>query len=56
MNRWTEKLRQEQVLTREEFAALLDARDEALLQELQEQAVQVRQQHFGESGLYPRSH
>lgn len=47
MNRWTEKLRQEQVLTREEFAALLDARDEALLQELQEQAVQVRQQHFG---------
>ena len=47
MNRWTEKLRQEQILTREEFAALLDARDEALLQELQEQAVQVRQQHFG---------
>lgn len=47
MNRWTEKLRQEQVLTREEFASLLDARDEALLQELQEQAVQVRQQHFG---------
>lgn len=47
MNPLVEKLWREQSLSGKEYKALLDARGETLLKELQERAVQVRKTYFG---------